>query len=107
VTPAPPPVPSAGRGRSRRELPHQGGQRQQILDAEARSAGRERDERIRRDDVRPGSRDRAEAPGGVVEGDPIFAPGLAVAQQLKTPTVQRMERMGDLNPSRTVAIRRS
>ena|SRR5215218_10123865 len=99
---------AAGSGRpSSVRLPNQGDHREQIVGAKEGPAGGHGDEGIGWDGVRPGSRDRAEPPGRVVKVDPILAPVMARRQEDEPLPMQRMERMGYLNPPRIGGIWRS
>ena len=88
-------------------LPNQGDHREQVVGAKEGPAGGHGDEGIGWDGVRPGSRNRAELLSRVVKVDAILAPVMARRQEDEPLPMQRMERMGNLNPPRIGAIWRS
>mgnify|MGYP003525422815 CR=1 FL=1 len=74
-------------------------QAQKILDAEQRPPRCDRDKRVHCCFRRPDRRDRTKLLLLIVEVHPRFAPDIPGNDQLKTPSVQRMERMDDLKLS--------
>jgi hypothetical protein len=76
----------------------------QIVGTKQRSTSGYDDERIRNDDVGPLRRDGLELATVVFEVDPVLVPRLAAREKNEPLAMQRMERVGDLNPSPIVAI---
>ena len=104
------PMPGPSRqatGASRRQLPDHGRRGQEVLDSPQGAAGGDGHERVRRGDVGPPGRDRAQPAGAVAEVDALLAPVVAVAQQLEALPAQRVEGVRDANPSRSVGTRGS
>jgi hypothetical protein len=81
------------------------GQLEQVLDAEGRPTRRDHNERIRRLDRGPVSRERGESALIVMEVDARFAPVLAIRHQSELAAAQRMKRVRDPEGlARTVPI---
>ena len=76
----------------------------QIVRPEQGSASSYGDERIRRNDVGPLRRDRLEMAKVILEVDPLVAPRLAAREKNESAAMQRVKRVGDLNPPLIVAI---
>ena len=72
------------------------GQFEQVLDAKGRTTRRNRDVGISRENAGPGSRQRDEPTGVVVEVNAVFAPIAAVGHQRELTSAEGVEGMGDL-----------
>jgi hypothetical protein len=77
---------------------HERDDRQQINRPKQGPTGGHDHKRIDRPQVGPTRRDRMEATLRVLEGHPVFAPGLLPRQKCEPLTAQRMKRVGDFNP---------
>jgi hypothetical protein len=78
--------------------------RGQVVGPKQRSTSGYDDERISNDDVGPLRGDGLEVATIVLEIHAVLVPSLAAGEKNEPSTVQWMERVGDLNPSLTVAI---
>jgi hypothetical protein len=76
----------------------------QIVGPKTRSTSGYDDERIATNDVGPLRRDGLEVATLILEIDTVLAPRLAAREKNEPLAMQRMERVGDLNPSLIVAI---
>ena len=85
------------------ELREEPAQRDEIIGAEERPTGREREVRVGPLHIGPAGRQRADSIGsGLNEEHPVLAPGVGIADELELAAAQRMERVGHSNSLRIV-----
>lgn len=85
------------------KLPQQTYQREQVVNSEVGSSGREDDKGVDSIDIGPVRRNRMDALVlRLPEEHTVLAPGVCIADQLEPQGAQRVEGMGDSEPSRTI-----
>ncbi len=77
------------------DTPDELGKLQEICHAKSDSTGCQNHTGIRGSNAGPGCWQRSHMARGIVKGDPIFSPIMAVAEDLKLLAVQGMKRVGD------------